>query len=74
MPGETWVEIARFSDLIEAQLLRGLLNSNDIDATIPEEATASAFGYSGLVLDGIRVMTPVNQAASARLLLRGLKD
>lgn len=72
MPGDGWVEIARFSDLLEAQLLRGLLNSHDIQAMIPEEATASAFGYGGLLLDGIRVMAPSDQAASARLLLLGL--
>ncbi len=74
MTDDRWIEIARFSDLLEAQLLRGLLASHDIDAHIPEEATASAFGYGGLILDGIRVMAPVAQAGPARMLLRSIQN
>ena len=67
------VQVARYSDRMEAVIARGLLESNGIDALIPELYTLEADPGLVFAMGGLRILVPDDQAEAARLILRDLK-
>lgn len=57
------------SGLIEAEILRGLLEANDITVWLLHEAAGKAIGLSVGPLGQVDLMVPANQAEEARKIL-----
>lgn len=65
----SWIEIERHNDLVAAQLMRSYLAAHGLDVLLPEESTAAVFANSAMIVHGVRVMVPADQARQARRLL-----
>ncbi|WP_189605375.1 putative signal transducing protein [Salinimicrobium marinum] len=54
----------------EIEIIRNLLEENDIKYQLPDEATQSAAGMAGLGMAGMRVMVPKSQREQAIAILK----
>ncbi len=54
----------------EIEIIRNLLEENDIEYQLPDEATQSAAGMAGLGMAGMRVMVPETQKEQAIIILK----
>lgn len=71
--GEEFVEVARFIDVSEAHMARGLLTSNGIDAIINDENIVTANAFLAVATGGVRLSVPRAQSRDARALLQEVR-
>lgn len=67
------VEIARFVDVSEAHMARGLLSANGIEAGIADENFTTAYAFAA-VGAGVRLSVPLAQKADALALLHEVRQ
>ncbi len=66
---ETWVVVKYPKSEAEAQIIKGLLESEDIPVRIKQEAIGKVYGLSTNGLGQIRILVPADKKAQADLLL-----
>lgn len=65
--GDRLVQVAASNDLVEAHLLKGLLERAGIQVFLFDEQAA---GYTPFVIGGVRLMVPASELARAREVLQ----
>jgi hypothetical protein len=65
--GDRLVQAAATNDLVEAHLLKGLLEGAGIQVFLFDEQAA---GYTPFVIGGVRLMVPASELARAREVLQ----
>ena len=68
------VIVASYVDPIEAQIARGLLLAEGIDASVSDDQTALANWEWRLAIGGTKLRVPDTQAERARAILRAMDD
>lgn len=71
--GAEFVEVARFIEVSEAHMARGLLAANGIDAIINDENIINANAYLAVATGGVRLMVPRPQSRDALALLQEVR-
>jgi hypothetical protein len=66
---EEFVVVETTSGLIEAEILRGLLEANDITVWLSHESAGKAIGLSVGPLGQVDLMVPATQAEEAKKIL-----
>jgi hypothetical protein len=69
-----WVKIAEVSGITEAQILKGLLESNGIPVKLRYETAAALFGIRMNGIGKVEVMIPTEYEKMASQLLTSLQD
>jgi len=60
-----WEEVKRISDIVEAEILRGLLEAQEIRVWLAQEGAARALGLTLAPMGEVVIMVPTNQVAEA---------
>jgi len=71
--GGDFVEIARFIDVSEAHMARGLLGANGIEAIINDENIITANAYLAVATGGVRLSVRPSQRLEAMGLLQAVR-
>ena len=66
---EEIIVVETTSGLIEAEILRGLLEANDINVWLSHESAGKVFGLSVGPLGQVDLMVPTDQAEEAKKIL-----
>ena len=66
---EEIIVVETTSGLIEAEILRGLLEANDINVWLSHESAGKVFGLSVGPLGQVDLMVPADQAEEAKKIL-----
>ena len=66
---EKIIVVETTSGLIEAEILRGLLEANDINVWLSHESAGKVFGLSVGPLGQVDLMVPADQAEEAKKIL-----
>ena len=61
-----WVLLTKLNETVQAELLRGLLEAQEIQVLLSQEGAAKALGLMAGALGEIDVMVPANQETEAR--------
>jgi hypothetical protein len=69
MKDERWQEIERVPDTIQAEILRGLLEAQEIKVWLSQEGAGRALGLSFTPMGEVLVMVPTSQVALAKEIL-----
>ncbi len=72
MNGKKWKKIRDETDIIQAELTKGLLNAQGIQAIISREGYESALGITGHSLTHIEILVPGDQIENANKILADL--
>lgn len=66
-----WVLLIKLNGSVQAELLRGLLEAQDIQVLLAQEGAAKAIGINVGALGQIDVMVPEEREAEAREIMEG---
>jgi hypothetical protein len=66
---QNWVKIETVYDQIQAELLRGLLEAQEVNVLLAQEGAAKALGLSVGTLSEIEVLVAERDAKRARMIL-----
>ncbi len=69
MTPQNWIIIARVEGALQAEILRGLLEANEIPVVLSQEGAASAIGLGVGPLAEVDIFVPQEHHATARELL-----
>jgi hypothetical protein len=69
MTEEQWEELKRVIDTIEAEILRGMLEAQDIRVYLSQEGAGRAIGLSFTPMGEISIMVPTSQVSEANEIL-----
>ena len=61
-----WVELARVHGDLQAELLRGLLEAQDIPVVLSQEGAGRAIGLTVGPMGEVRILVPGNHISQAR--------
>lgn len=64
-----WVVLTKLNDPVQAELMRGLLEAQEIQVLLAQEGAAKALGISVGMLGEIDLMVPEDQEGEARTVL-----
>ncbi|RMF41415.1 MAG: DUF2007 domain-containing protein [Anaerolineae bacterium] len=68
-----WIALTRTEGALEAEILRGLLEANDIPVVLSQEGAASAIGLGIGPLAEVEIFVPQEQHAAAQELLNAYR-
>lgn len=67
--GEKYIVVGTTSGVLEAEILRSLLISREIDAQLSHEALTTIYGFGVGPLAEVEILVPIDQANEARQIL-----
>jgi hypothetical protein len=68
-PKEQWEEVDEVAGDLQAEILRGLLEAQEIQVWLSQEGAGKAIGLSLPSLGKVSIMVPTNQVSRAREIL-----
>jgi hypothetical protein len=74
MSGETWEVIYETNEPVEAELLRGLLEANQIPAYLSQEGAGKAYGLTIGRLGRVQILVPESRYGQALQLIGDLQS